>query len=227
MIRNKEVIDNQEVLIIDDFFDSDVCRNWVEYYIRKAEFKLAAFESADESCEGSQFFFTHGLSKSTLEDVFNMSQTVLPFVDEWNKNYGTDFQYTDVLRTHINLTQQSDTFSGHVDHHERDILIFLWFANPYLKDLGGGIELGEKDRRLIEPKFNRCVIFPGKLWHRIQDLTDPNSIRLSLYIGFDKVESKTKELSFAHDRIVNVFDKNADEILEQSKQVHKDFGIGN
>ena len=44
--------------------------------------------------------------------------------------------------------------------------------------------------RVIPAEFNRCVIFPGTLFHQVQQVVDKSEIRLSVYIGFQKQEGK-------------------------------------
>ena len=221
------VIDDKPVIIADDFFSKEICSDWLRYYMNSG-FVINAVEYAQTEAEGdSLFYFTHGMTKQDLEKVFRMSSTILPLVNEWNEKNGTDFKYTDCVRTHINLTQECDSFRGHVDHLTRDILIFLWFGNPYFKDEGGGFYLGEDKNTLIEHKFNRCVIFPGTLFHQIQDVIDKSEIRLSVYIGFQKQDGKQKDLYFDPATLKNALHKDAFVMEKLTKDLHKDFGIGN
>lgn len=220
------IIDNKPVLLVDDFFNKEICSEWLRYYMNSG-FKMTAVEYAQTEAEGDSFFyFTRGMKKADLEDVFKMSTTVLPYVKDWNKNNGTDFKYTDCVRSHINFTQECDTFRGHVDHLTKDILIFLWFGNPYFNDDGGGFYLGEDDPTLIDHKFNRCVIFPGTLFHEIQKVVDKSEIRLSVYIGFQKQEGDP-ELFFDPTILKNTLHKDAFVMKQLAKRLHKDFGIGN
>jgi len=221
------VIDNKPVLLVDDFFSKEICSKWLRYYM-KSGFVLNATEYSNPKKEGdSSYHYTHGMTKSNIEDVFDMSTTVLPYVNDWNNNNDTNFRYTDCVRTHINVTQQCDVFNGHVDHLTRDILIFLWYGNPYFTDEGGGFYLGKDDPTLIEHKFNRCVIFPGTLFHKVQKVIDKNQVRLSVYIGFQKQEGKEKDLYFDPSILKNAFHKDAFVMQKLVKDLHKDFGIGN
>ena len=221
------VIDNKPVLLVDDFFSKEICSDWLRYYM-KSGFILNAVENAHTEAEGeSSFYFTNGMNKAVIEDVFKMSKTILPYVDKWNEDNGTDFKYTDCVRCHVNLTQECDSFTGHVDHLTRDILIFLWFGNPYFKDEGGGFYLGEGEETLIEHKFNRCVIFPGTLFHMIQNVIDKNEVRLSVYIGFQKQEGQEKNLYFDPTTLKNALHKDAFVMEKLVKRLHEDFGIGN
>ena len=227
LLMNKQnlVIDGHHVSIIDEFYSKDICANWLRFYLQTS-FKIAACEDGTiNDTMGSPYFFTKGLSKQELEEVFEMSNNVLDEVTQWNEARGTDFTYTDCTRAHVNLTQSCDYFSGHVDHPTNDILIFLWFGNPYFDDNGGGIYLGNNGD-IVKHKFNRCVVFPGSLWHRIQSLTNDASIRLSVYIGFAKTSTVQKQLKFNEATSLNVLSKdnaNTDEIM---KMLHRDYGIG-
>ena len=221
------VIDNNPVLLVDDFFSKEICSEWLRYYMNSG-FKMTATEYSQPETEGhSLFYLTCGMKKPDLEDVFKMSTTILPYVDEWNDANGTDFKYTDCVRSHINFTQECDTFRGHVDHLTKDILIFLWFGNPYFNDDGGGFYLGEDNSTLVEYKFNRCVIFPGTLFHQVQQVVDKSEIRLSVYIGFQKQEGNQKDLFFDPTILKNAFHKDAFVMEQLTKKLHKDFGIGN
>lgn len=226
MNRQNLVIDGQNVSIIDDFYSKDTCTKWLRFYAQTS-FKITACEDGtSNNTMGSPYFFTKGLSKQELEEVFEMSTHVLDEVKQWNEATGTNFAYTDCTRAHINLTQSCDHFSGHVDHPTNDILIFLWFGNPYFEDDGGGIYLGNNGD-IVEHKFNRCVVFPGSLWHKIQSLTNDASIRLSVYIGFEKTPTSEKELKFDDRVISNVLSKDNAKTDEIIKMAHRDFGIGN
>jgi len=221
------VVEDKPVLIVDDFFSKEMCSDWLRYYM-KSGFVLSAVENPYPDAEGeSSFYFTKGLTKEDIEDVFKMSTTILPYVTKWNEEHGTDFKYTDCVRCHVNLTQECDTFEGHVDHLTKDILIFLWFGNPYFKDEGGGFYLGEDRATLIEHKFNRCVIFPGTLFHQIQQVINKSEVRLSVYIGFQKQEGKEKDLYFDPSQLKNALHKDSFVMEKLKKQLHTDFGIGN
>lgn len=227
MSKQSLVVDDKAVLIVDDFFSKEICSDWLRYYMNSG-FVLSAVENPYTEAEGeSSFYFTNGLTKAVIEDVFKMSKTILPYVQQWNEEHSTDFKYTDCVRSHINLTQECDNFTGHVDHLTRDILIFLWFGNPYFKDEGGGFYLGEDRKTLIEHKFNRCVIFPGTLFHQIQKVIDKSEVRLSVYIGFQKQEGQQKDLYFDPSTLKNALHKDSFVMDKLVKKLHTDFGIGN
>ena len=220
-------VDNKPVLVIDDFFNKDICVNWLRYYLN-CQFSISAGESRS-TAEGQDFFyFIHGMEKLELENVFEMSNTILPVVNKWNEDNGTNLKYTDCVRNHINLIQQCDTFHGHYDYEDDagDSLIFLWFGNPYFKDIGGGFYLGKDEEIVIAHKFNRCVIFPGNLFHKVQRVVDENEIRLTVYIGFRTQETKEKELQYTPSTLRNALNKDTFIMRDLVKDLHKDFGIG-
>lgn len=223
---NTLTVDDKPVLIIDDFFNKEICVNWLRYYMN-CTFSLHATEDTSDALGQNSVKFVHGMKKIDLENVFEMSTTILPYVNNWNEKNNTDFKYTDCVRSHVNLVQECDEFHGHVDVIDRDTLIFLWFGNPYFKDIGGGFYLGEGRETLIEHKFNRCIIFPGNLFHQVQSVVDKDEVRLTVYIGFHKQDSKEKELYFEQSSMLNAFNKDNFEIQQLSKSLHKDFGIGN
>jgi hypothetical protein len=108
---------------------------------------------------------------------------------------------------------------------------FRFFSNDnliiFLKGVILNCSVGEDKDTLIEHKFNRCVIFPGTLFHQIQDVIDKSEIRLSVYIGFQKQEGKEKNLYFDPATLKNALHKDAFVMEKLTKELHKDFGIGN
>ena len=199
---NKKVGD-QHIALVDNFFDEDILQNWKYYYEHKAEFKFAA-----EEVEDGDALFCHCLELPTVESIFRMSETIMPYVQEYNDLYDSNIRYTDMCRAHVNLFQVIDKFAGHTDSKEQGIVI-LWFANPYFEDTGGGFYLGEGDNQiLIENKYNRLVVFPATMWHKVQQVSDRNSVRLSVYLGFAQFKvGESRSRNFKQSNLINKFTK--------------------
>lgn len=194
-------VSDQPIAVVDDFFSDDIVKNWLSYYQYRAEFKYAV-----EEAEGGDAYFCHCLELPTVESIFNMSETLLPVVNEFNNLYNCDLKYTDMCRAHVNFFQSVDRFKGHVDSNEQGMVI-LWFANPHIEDTGGGFYLGEGEDQLhIHNKFNRIVVFPATMWHKTEELTSRDSIRLSVYIGFSTFDiNETRQRNYKQKNLLNKF----------------------
>jgi hypothetical protein len=192
-------INNKPIAIIDNFFNEDILDNWLDYYQHKADFRYAV-----EEVENGDALLCHCLELSDVEDIFNMSETIMPLVEEYNKLYGTDLRYVDLCRAHINLITANDKFVGHTDRNNG--MVVLWFANPQFKDTMGGFFLGtsKEDSMLVENSFNRLVVFPATMWHSIQSLASTDAFRITTYLGFSK---EVKDRKFKQQNLVNKFNK--------------------
>jgi len=199
---NKKVGD-QPIAVVDNFFDEDVLQNWLYYYQHTAQFKFAV-----EEVEDGDALFCHCLELPTVESIFRMSETLMPYVHEYNRLYDSNIGYTDMCRAHVNLFQIIDTFAGHTDSNDQGIVI-LWFANPHLEDTGGGFYLGEGDDQiLVENKYNRLVVFPATMWHKVQQVFNRNSVRLSVYLGFAQFDiNESRSRNFKQANLINKFTK--------------------
>ena len=199
---NKKV-GNQPIAVVDNFFDEDVLQNWLYYYQHTAQFKFAV-----EEVEDGDALFCHCLELPTVESIFRMSETLMPYVNEYNRLYDSNIGYTDMCRAHVNLFQIIDTFAGHTDSNDQGVVI-LWFANPHLEDTGGGFYLGEGDDQiLVENKYNRLVVFPATMWHKVQQVFNRNSVRLSVYLGFAQFDiNESRSRNFKQANLINKFTK--------------------
>jgi len=202
---NDKIGDNP-VAIIDNFFNKDIVTNWLEYYQHKADFRYAV-----EEVENGDALLCHCLELPQVESIFNMSETLMPFVNEFNELYNTDLKYTDMCRAHVNLITSNDKFSGHTDSTENGMVV-LWFANPNINDLGAGFFLGkhtdETPSRLISNKFNRLVVFPASMWHSVQAPTNRCTFRISVYLGFAQYKTnESRERNYRQQNLVNKFNK--------------------
>jgi len=203
-------------------FDNDILSKWIKMY-QQASFKLCSFETEGEGLAT----LTYGLELFELEDTFDLSNSLMPIVKQWNADNNTNFKYTDMYRAHVNLFGSNDVFDGHTDYPDERGLVTLWFGNPYFEESGGGFTLGEEEQFYIENKFNRCIMFPGNLWHKVEHCKLKNSVRLTLYIGFRTDDSNNRTREFSRDRLYNLFDRDGSKSVDIAKQLHKDFGIGN
>ena len=224
MNKQELTVENQPVLIIDDLFADTTCSDWLNFYT-DTSFKLSACEK-----HAPGFWnFVRGLELFDVENIFGMSKIVLPLLHEWNEKHGTDFKYTDMHRAHVNLIKHGDKFTGHVDYdHNDDVckgLVFLWFGNPFFEDLGGGFYLGENEKYYVENNFNRCVMFPAELWHKIEEVKCPESIRLTVYMGFRKDDSKIRTRQYSQTSMKNVFNRDTTRYKEINEQLSKDYGV--
>jgi len=192
-------INNKPIAIIDNFFNKELLDNWLNYYQHKADFRYAV-----EEVENGDALLCHCLELSDVENIFNISETILPLVEEYNKLYSTDLRYADLCRAHINLITANDKFVGHTDRNNG--MVVLWFANPQFKDTMGGFFLGtsKEDSILVENSFNRLVVFPATMWHSIQSLASTDAFRITVYLGFSR---EVKDRKFKQKNLVNKFNK--------------------
>ena len=91
-------VDNKPVLVIDDFSNKDISQ-LVKVLFKLRNFPISAGESKTHLRITRLFYFIHGMEKLELENVFEMANTILPVVNKWNEDNGTNLKYTDCVRT--------------------------------------------------------------------------------------------------------------------------------
>jgi hypothetical protein len=177
---SKHQIDGYPVWVIKNALSKQVCLDWFEFYQQEATFAIGSIESDDNK----QVTWVSGNTGETMDRVFGDN----PYLPLWNTEQGTEFTDQHKHRCHVNLTTDQNSFVGHRDVEEeieKPGLVTLWFGNPgWQTEWQGGFYLGEGDQLYVPNEFNTQIMFPHQLWHRIQEVSEPHQLRLTVYVGY-------------------------------------------
>ena len=169
----EHIINDKKIHIHDNVLSDKLVKKWIDFYENDVSFTLSANE---QPVVGSPFFFSMPLKlKDTLE-VFEIDSWLQPYIAQFDPN----FSLAHFHRSYLNAVTKGDRFDGHVDS-TGPYLVCLLFMNPYVEnedDSGFYIE-----DLYITNKFNRMIVFDGRLFHKSQVPSD-DFVRLTLYFGF-------------------------------------------
>ncbi len=180
-------VDGHPVWVIKNALSKQVCKKWFEFYQRDISFCVGSTESDDNR----QVTWCSGNTGEQMYQVFGDN----PYLPDWNTEHGTEFTHQHIHRCHVNLFTDQNTFVGHRDVNKsvpKPGLVTLWFGNPgWQTDWQGGFYLGESDELYVPNEFNTQIIFPHQLWHRIEEVSEPDQFRLTVYVGYCDTEIRT------------------------------------
>ena len=171
----EHIIDNKKVHIHDNVLSERLVKQWINFYENDASFTLASEENTGVT--GSSVFFYMPLDLKDRLETFEIDTWLLPYMTQFDP----EFTFSHFHRSYLNILTNGDRITGHVDSTDR-YLVCLLFMNPYVEnssDSGFHIE-----DLYIENKFNRMIVFDGRLFHKAQAPSD-DFVRLTLYFGFN------------------------------------------
>lgn len=180
-------VDGKKVFVIDDAFDDDVQRKWIDFY-RSVPFFNSGVALNIPDGEAvvnfhSNFSLAEYMNIFPVNDIMEIMKMINPEVT--TKHFH---------RSYINAIKKNNESDGHFDFENINndpnlfYIVALWMANPFLEpDTGGGISFGNLLLETIEYKWNRLIIFDGSIYHKIQEHTS-NFTRLTTYTGFTNTQ---------------------------------------
>lgn len=183
------IIQDKKVQIYDNVLSDRLVEKWIDFYENDVSFTLSANE---QTVVGSPVFFFMPLSLKDRTETFEIDTWLLPFI----KEFDPEFTLSHLHRSYLNVLTNGDQYNGHKDSSDR-YLVCLLFMNPYVEN---GSDSGFYIEDLyIENKFNRMIVFDGRLFHKAQVPSD-DFVRLTLYFGFSfkKIRSSFQKESGHH-----------------------------
>lgn len=186
----EHIIQDKKIQIYDNVLSDRLVKKWIDFYEKSVSFTLSCKEHA--STIGSPVFFNMPLSLKDRTETFEIDSWLLPYI----KQFDSDFNFSHFHRSYLNVLTKGDQFNGHSDTSKR-YLACLLFMNPYVEN---GADSGFHIENIyVENKFNRMIVFDGRLFHKAQVPSD-DFVRLTLYLGFsfEKVRSSFQYESKHH-----------------------------
>jgi hypothetical protein len=144
-------------------------------------------------------FYAAVQSKFKITDLFEKTLWTAEFKDALNQTGDCLFKsymYTDSSQMLLSQYSQGDHYTWHRDYNPTLTANYMTAREP-LKFKGGNFILGGWDTKeplkTIEFKNNRLVLFPSRVWHQVEPVTDlkglPRDSRFTIQYW-----SKLKEL---------------------------------
>jgi Rps23 Pro-64 3,4-dihydroxylase Tpa1-like proline 4-hydroxylase len=144
-------------------------------------------------------FYAAVQAKFKITDLFEKTLWTDTFKDVLNQTGDCLFKsymYTDSSQMLLSQYQKSDHYTWHRDYNPTLTANFMLAREP-LKFKGGDFVLGGWDTKeplkIIEFKNNRLVLFPSRVWHKVEPVTEfkghPRDSRFTIQYW-----SKLKEL---------------------------------
>ena len=171
------LIDGLKVQVHDDVMSAGVLNQWIDFYKNRAQFsfnKLSHHKPGDTHFLQCQFDF-----KKSIE-VFDMYTWMEKLLFDFNPECSLKHFHS----SYVNVLLQGDQFTAHSDIYDladnKFYIGCVWFGNPETPKYDCGFSFREK---VVSYKFNRMIMFDGRLWHRPVAPLD-SFLRVSYYVSF-------------------------------------------
>lgn len=183
---NVNIVGGKKVIVVDDAFDDNVLRKWVDYYPHKPFYNNGVVDSNFEDGQQSVNFN----SNFPIGDYMNIFP--IDYVVNIMKEIHPDVSPKYFYRSYINAIKPYTNNAGHKDYEgatpDQFYVVALWFANPHWdRREGGSISFGEEMELTIQNDWNRLIVFDATLFHHIQS-HHSNLTRLTTYTAFTNTE---------------------------------------
>lgn len=188
----EHIIDGKKVQIFDNVLSDRLVDKWINFYEKSAWFTLSNEELTNTP--GSSVFFYMPLGLKDRIETLEIDTWLLPYIT----GFDPEFNFSHFHRSYLTVMTKGEHHSGHIDTDKRYMSCLL-FMNPYVEN---GNDSGFHIEDLyVENKFNRMVIFDGRLFHRSQVPSD-DFVRLTLYFGFsfEKIKSSFQNENENHSK---------------------------
>lgn len=164
--------------IFDNVMPDHVVNKWIEFYENSVSFSACSAETYLE--EIIPYGFCMPLDLKQRIEIFEITDWLIPVIQQLRP----EFTMRNHHRSYINMYVKGCPSVGHRDldsKREDQYISSVLFLNPHVDEQSkSGFYLEDN---YVENKFNRIVVFDGRLWHKVEPPSD-DLIRLTLYNGF-------------------------------------------
>jgi len=179
MIAEQFFIDGLKVQVHDDVVPESAIARWFDFYKNRAQFSYNKIDNKKYNV-GDTHFLQCQVDFKTSQNIFDFYSWLPDLLSEFNPSCEVKHYHS----SYINILLNGDQFTSHSDIDELNDESFyigcIWFGNPTEPNTDCGFKF---DNKIIDYKFNRMIMFDGRLQHQPIAPTD-SFIRVSYYISF-------------------------------------------